>query len=96
MYLQRQNRYFIPGKRILQPLAKTVVAGKTKIVYSTSGSTDVLFLVDTGAKISAIPHKSGQQIIPTSYKLQTANESKIDTYSEKPLNLDSGLCRVFS
>lgn len=60
---------------------------KKKNVYSTSvtKSTDILFLIDTGANVRAIPHKSGQQLIPTSYKLQTANESKIDTYGEKPL-----------
>lgn len=44
-----------------------------------------LFLINIGPEVRVIPAKSGYQLIPTLYKLQTANGSKIDTYGEESL-----------
>lgn len=56
-----------------------------------------IFLVDTGVEISIIPLKTGSQHIPTSYKLQAANGlNGFNTYGEKTITLNIGLCCPFS
>lgn len=57
--------------------------------------TGLSFLVDTGANISVIPRKPGQPSTPLQFKLYAANNTVINTYGEKTLELDLNLRRPF-
>ena len=60
-------------------------------------STNQSFLVDTGADVSVLPAcKTGKFMKPSDFKLFAANNSKIDTFGTKVLNLDLGLRRKFT
>lgn len=56
----------------------------------------ISFLVDTGADISVLPRNlAGQSSAPSKLKLFAANNSVINTYGQKLLNLNFGLRRSF-
>ena len=55
-----------------------------------------IFLVDTGAEVSAVPPtriQHGRQ--PDGFSLQAANNTVISTYGNQSLTLDFGPCRTF-
>lgn len=54
------------------------------------------FLIDTGAEISIIAATPEQKKNPTALRLFAANNSRIETYGERRLNLDLGLRRIIS
>ena len=67
----------------------------SRLFYIRDKNTGYLFLVDTGAQISVIPPDPKKNSKPSSYTLQAANGSKIETYGEIALTLNLGLRRSF-
>ena len=91
--------YTIPGKRSHRQQVKTTLAAGLKqgsrLFYIWDKNYEYLFLVDTGAQISAIPLDSKWNSRLSSYILQAANGFKIETYGKISLTLNLGLCRSF-
>lgn len=53
------------------------------------------YLVDTGADVSILPANGKGNIIADKYNLYAANNTLINTYGTKLVNLDLGLRRKF-
>lgn len=64
-------------------------------LFVTDKKTGLSFLVDTGANISVIPRRTGQRSTPLQFKLYAANNTVINTYGEKTLELDLNLRRPY-
>jgi cleavage and polyadenylation specificity factor subunit 1 len=63
-------------------------------VYINDLRSGKLFLIDTGAEISVIPHNhSARQL--SDVHLTAANSTRIKTFGPKTLNIDLGLSRAF-
>lgn len=54
-----------------------------RLFYVKDANSGYLFLVDTGAQVSVIPPTANMANKATSYNLQAANGSRIETYGEK-------------
>lgn len=52
------------------------------------------FLIDTGADVSIIPARTEDQVQLSDFKLYAANQSVIDTYGERTLQVNLGLRRA--
>ena len=76
----------------------TGVAGlsPSRLFYISDCSTNLNFLVDTGAEASVIPptrtNRSNRQ---DGLTLQAVNNTSIPTYGKHSLSLDFGLRRIF-
>jgi len=70
------------------------VDGSTR-VHINDLRSGKLFLIDTGAEISVIPHSFGSRQ-PSDVHLTAANGTRIKTFGPKTLNLDLGLSRTFT
>ena len=88
-----------PGKRLHRQQEKTTLAAGLKqgsrLFYIRDKNTGYLFLVDTGAQISVIPPDPRKNHQLSSFTLQAANGSRIETYGEIALTLNLGLRRSF-
>ena len=87
------------GKRLHRQQVKTTLAAGLKqgsrLFYFRDKNTGYLFLVDTGAQISVIPLDPKKKYQLSSFTLQAANGSRIETYGEIALTLNLGLRRSF-
>ena len=87
-------------KRSHRQQVKTTLAAGSKqgscLFYIRDKNIGYLFLVDTGAQISVIPPDPKKNNKLSSYTLQAANGSKIETYGEIVLTLNLGLRRSFT
>ena len=86
------------GKPPGQQLAATSSAGHPsgRLFYVSDRSTNMNFLVDTGAEVSAIPRSYVQpRVICQGPGLQAVNNTTIATYGTRSLTLDLGLRRTF-
>ena len=84
------------GKR--RQVKTTLAAGLkqgSRLFYIRDKNTGYSFLVDTGAQISVIPPDPKKNHQLSSFTLQAANGSKIETYGEIALTLNLGLWRSF-
>ncbi len=88
-----------PGKRLHRQQVKTTLAAGLKqgsrLFYIRDKNNGYLFLVDTGAQISVIPPDPRKNHQLSSFTLQAANGSRIETYGEIALTLNLGLRRSF-
>ena len=88
-----------PGKRLhLQQVKTTLAAGLkqgSRLFYIRDKNTGYLFLVDTGAQVSVIPPDPRKNHQLSSFTLQAANGSRIETYGEIAQTLNLGLRRFF-
>ncbi|CAH8493835.1 unnamed protein product [Dicrocoelium dendriticum] len=76
----------------------TAASGQSysRLLYVYDSSTNLNFLVDTGAEVSVIPRSAEKRnLLPTGLTLQAANNTKIHTYGQKMLTLNLGLRRSF-
>ena len=86
------------GKLSRQALTATSVPGSelSRLFYVRDPSTNLRFLVDTGAEISVIPPTlSDRATQRTDLILHAANNTTIHTYGNRSLTLDLGLRRHF-
>lgn len=92
------------GKFHVRARGKLGSAHRTPVLYVVNNSTRVhindqrsgkLFLIDTGAEISVIPHSYGSRQ-PSDVHLTAANGTRIKTFGPKTLSLDLGLSRPFT
>ncbi|BHF58389.1 hypothetical protein SprV_0100134100 [Sparganum proliferum] len=86
------------GKRPRQPVTAITTAGQSRpsrLFYISDKSSDLRFLVDTGAEISIIPPSRRHHLKPSQFSLQNANCTAINTYGQRSLTLDIGLRRLF-
>nr|AAK07485.1 gag-pol polyprotein [Clonorchis sinensis] len=86
-----------PCKQPGQSVTATTVCGPprtSRLFHITDRSSGLRFLVDTGAEVSVLPHKTPLHD-SASYSLQAANGTRIATYGERSLTLDLGLRRAF-
>ena len=86
------------GKPPGQQLAATSSAGhpSSRLFYVSDRSTNMNFLVDTGAEVSAIPRSHVQpRVTCQGPGLQAVNNTTIATYGTRSLTLDLGLRRTF-
>ena len=86
------------GKHPRQALTATGVPGLelSRLFYVRDPSTNLRFLVDTGAEISVIPPTfSDRSTQCTDLILHAANNTTIHTYGNSSLTLDLGLRRQF-
>ncbi|XP_036342393.1 uncharacterized protein LOC118751772 [Rhagoletis pomonella] len=76
-------------------VASVTTGGKTnpRRLLIFDRTTGTKYLVDTGADISVTPPHRTSQLTPTQLRLQAANGTVIDTYGDKPLELDIWLRR---
>ena len=81
-----------------QPLAVTGVAGlsPSHLFYISDHSTNLNFLVDTGAEVSAIPPtRANRNNCQNGLTLQAINNTSIPTYGKRSLSLDLRLRCTF-
>ena len=64
-------------------------------LFLTDLNSNLKFLIDSGADISVLPPNKNEKKHPTTKHLFAANGSLIETYGERLLQLDLGLCRTF-
>lgn len=65
-------------------------------LFITDTTTNIEYLIDTGADISIIPATAKQKLNkPDDYKLYTANSTTINTYGKKIETVNLGLRRKF-
>lgn len=86
------------GKHPRQALTATGVPGLelSRLFYVRDPSTNLRFLVDTGAEISVIPPTfSDRSTQCTDLILHAANNTTIHTYGNSSLTLDLGLRTQF-
>ena len=87
------------GKRLHRQQVKTTLATGLKQgsrpFYIQDKNNGYLFLVDTGAQISLIPSDPRKNHQLSSFTLQAANRSRIETFGEIALTLNLGLGRSF-
>jgi len=85
-----------PGK-LVTPLRSEATSngssGNRLIIFDKTSNLN--FLIDTGADISLLPKKVLFKPLPINLKLFAANDSQIDTYGFKTLILNLGLRRTF-
>lgn len=58
---------------------------RCRLFYTRDKNTGYLFLVDTGTQISVSPPEPKQKHTLSTYTLQVANGSNIETYGERSL-----------
>ena len=68
----------------------------SRLFYLFDNVNNLKFLVDTGAEVSVLPPSLQDRTKPPSSFLRAANNSVINTYGHKLLNLNLGLRRTFS
>lgn len=75
-------------------MAMTASGANTKchLFYINDKNSDYIFLVHTEAEMSIIPSLSGHKLTPSTFQLQAANHSKIQTYGKQKLTLNFELC----
>lgn len=86
------------GKRDARTLTATTSPDpdpKRRLFYITEKSTQLSFLVDSGAEISILPASSSDKKRARGFDLQAANRTTIPTYGERSLTLNFGLRRTF-
>ncbi|XP_046974662.1 uncharacterized protein LOC124540931 [Vanessa cardui] len=89
------------SKRSIGKLERTLAAAESGVpstsyrLFVTDKKTKLSFLVDTGANISVLPRRQGQNTTPLPFKLYAANNTTISTYGEKTLELDLNLRRPY-
>ena len=69
-------------------------APKGRLFYITDESTQLSFLVDSGAEISILPASSSDKKRARGFDLQAVNRTTISTYGERSLTLNFGLHRT--
>ena len=70
-------------------------APKGRLFYITDESTQLSFLVDSGAEISILPASSSDKKRARGFDLQAVNRTTISTYGERSFTLNFGLRRTF-
>lgn len=90
--MERRGQF---GKLEHPPRAETVrdkgsVKSRLHIYDRITGKR---FLVDTGAEISILPASLRDKQASSEFKLYAANNTQIDTFGERRLDLDLGLRR---
>nr|VZH98641.1 unnamed protein product [Spirometra erinaceieuropaei] len=86
------------GKQPRQPVTATPAAGQSRpsrLFCISDKSSDLRFLVDTGAEISVIPPSRRHHFKPSQFSLQAANSTTINTYGQRSLTFDIGIRRRF-
>ena len=89
---------FKSGKPAGQRIMATSSAGhqSSHLFYITDQSTNLRFLVDTGAEVSAVPQtRSQQKDHCQGPSLHAVNNTMIATYGTRSLTLNIGLRRMF-
>ena len=84
----------LPGQSVMATAATGQYSGRLFYVYDNS--TNLRFLVDTGAEVSVIPPGTDKhRLQPVQCTLQAANNTSIKTFGRKILTLDLNLRRQF-
>lgn len=65
-------------------------------IFMADSSTNLKFLIDTGADVSAVPKRFSDRTKPDGLVLFAANGTQIPTYGTKLLTLNLNLRRNFS
>lgn len=75
----------------------TTASGPTdsRLFYIQDRSSNLRFLVDTGAEVSVVPPLAQERNHPSLIRLQAANGTHIPTFGRRCLSLDLGLRRAF-
>ena len=92
------NSWQVFVKLARQPLGANVAGiSPSRLFHVTDKSSNLSFLVDTGAAVSILPKSSctGYKPYQSDRPLHAVNYSSIPTYGEKSVLLDLGLRRAF-
>ena len=80
-YINKESEKRLHRQQVKTTLAAGLKQG-SRLFYIRDKNTGYLFLVDTGAQISVIPPDPRKSHQLSSFTLQAANGSRIETYGE--------------